>query len=180
MGNTVGQVLTIASRKSQECANCDNVCLPKELKQCSFCKETLYCSRACQKQHWTEHKRKCTHLTSGGEKSPCNDKSTRYLPPPVAAGHTHKVTSLVGRQHLIECYLIGHQLQALWDTGSQVSITDEAWKTEYLSNARLRDVSEILDSHDDLILTAANGTEMPYLGWIETTFKLASETDQRK
>lgn len=180
MGNTAGQVLTIASRKSQECANCDNVCLPKELKQCSSCKETLYCSRACQKQHWTEHKRKCTHLTSDNEKSPCKDKSAHYLPPQVPAGHTHKVTSLVGRQCLIECYLSGHQLQALWDTGSQVSIIDEAWKTEYLPSARLRDVSEILDSHDDLTLTAANGTEMPYLGWIETTFQLASETDQRK
>ncbi|KAK0137920.1 hypothetical protein N1851_025866 [Merluccius polli] len=84
----------------------------------------------------------------------------------------------MGRQCLVECYLNGHQLQALWDTGSQVSIIDEKWKEEYLPTTKLRDVSEILDSSEGLTLTAANGTEMPYTGWIEATFRLASETDQ--
>ena len=69
-------------------------------------------------------------------------------------------------------------MQVLWDTGSQVSIIDERWKDEHLPTTELRDVSEILDSSVDLTLTAANGTEMPYLGWIETTFRLASGTDQ--
>lgn len=154
-------MLTIASKKSQKCANCGNVGSPKKLKQCSSCKETLYCSRACQKQHWTEHKGKCTHLTRDSGKSPRKDKSAHYLPPLAPVGHPHKVTSLVGRQCLAECYLNGHQLQALWDTGSQVSIIDERWKRDYLPNTRLRDISEILDSPDDLTLTAANGTALP-------------------
>ena len=140
--------MSIASRKSHKCANCDNVGLQKELKQCSSCKEVLYCSRSCQKQHWTDRKRKCTHLISDGEKSSCNDKSAHYLPPLAPAVHTHKVISLVGRQCLVECYLSGHQLQVLWDTCSQMSIIDERWKREYLLNARLRNVSEIFDSHD--------------------------------
>ncbi len=61
-----------------------------------------------------------------------------------------------------------------------MSIVDERWKEEHLPNTKLRGVSEILDSPDDLTLTAANGTEMPYLGWIETSFWLVSETDQTK
>ena len=64
--------------------------------------------------------------------------------------------------------------------GSQVSIIDERWKEEYLPTIKLRHVSETLDSSKDLKLTAANGTKMPYLGMIETTFRLASETDQAK
>ena len=95
----------------------------------------------------------------------------------IQPAHPHKVTSLVGRQCLVECFLNGHQVQVLWDTGSQVSIIDERWKQEYWPSARLKDVSEIIDSPDNLILTAANGTEMPYLGWIEVSFQLATETE---
>ncbi len=38
----------------------------------------------------------------------------------------------------------------------------------------------MLDLPDSLTLTAPKGTEMPYLGWIETTFRLVSETDPAK
>lgn len=57
---------------------------------------------------------------------------------------------------------------------------DERWKEEYSPDLRLRVVSEILDLPDDLTLTAANGTDMPYPGWIEMTFQLASETNLAK
>ena len=177
-----GRVLTMASKKSQECTNCGSVGSLEKLKQCSSCKETLYCSKACQNQHWKEHKGNCTPLTSDSdrEKHCCKETNAHYVPPQFQVGHPHKVTSLVGRQCLVECYLNGHQLQALWDTGSQVSVIDERWKEQYLPNARLRDVSEILDLPDNLTLTAANGTDMPYLGWVETTFQLGSEIDQTK
>lgn len=39
---------------------------------------------------------------------------------------------------------------------------------------------EIVDSPDDIRLSAVNGTEMPYLGWVEITFRLAPEINQTK
>jgi len=41
---------------------------------------------------------------------------------------------------------------------------DEKWREEHMPTTRLRDVSEILDSPHAFILTAANGSNMPYLG----------------
>lgn len=41
----------------------------------------------------------------------------------------------------------------------------------------LGDVSQTLGSLDSLTLTAANGTDMPYLGWTEMTFQFSSETN---
>lgn len=38
------------------------------LKHCSSCKKSLYCSKTCQKQHWPEHKDKCTHLITNSGK----------------------------------------------------------------------------------------------------------------
>ncbi|KAL1249455.1 hypothetical protein QQF64_020460 [Cirrhinus molitorella] len=86
------------------------------------------------------------------------------------------VTSLVGRQCLIECYLHGHRVQALWDKGSQVCVIDELWKQEYLSDVPLRDVSNILEAPSTLNLIAANGIDMPFIGYVEVTFRLVSPT----
>lgn len=142
------------------------------MRQCSACKNALYCSKACQNQHWRQHKRQCTGLKTN------KDNKTVQVPlPPAHVNTPHKVTSLVGRQCLVECLLDGHRLQALWDSGSQVSIIDEKWKKDYLPHTELRDVADIMDT-SELTLTAANGTNMPYLGWVETTFQLVSGTEQ--
>lgn len=84
------------------------------------------------------------------------------------------VTSLVGRQCLVECYLHGQRIQALWDTGSQVCVIDEGWKQEYLPEVPLRDVSDILEAPNTLNLVAANGIDVPYIGYVEVTFRLSS------
>lgn len=85
-----------------------------------------------------------------------------------------KVAPLVGKKYLIDCYIQGERGQALWDSGSQVTIMDELWKDVHLPNARLRDITEILDTADTLDIVAANGENKPYGGWVETTFSLAS------
>lgn len=140
------------------------------MKQCSRCKNVLYCSKTCQTHHWAEHKQTCSnspisvsnsYLTTSAHTS-CSNQVNQYSP----------VTSLVGRQCLIECYLQGHRVQALWDTGSvsQVCVIDELWKQEYLSEVPLRDVSNLLESPNTLNLVAANDIDMSYIGYVEVTF----------
>lgn len=171
MVTTEGRVLTMPIiHKSQHCSNCKQE--KSGMRQCSACKNALYCSRTCQKQHWRKHKRQCTGLKTKKE-----NETVQVPLSPAHVNSPHKVTSLVGRQCLVECFLDGHRLQALWDSGSQVSIIDEKWKKDYLPHTELRDVADIMDT-SELTLTAANGTNMPYLGWVETTFQLVSGTEQ--
>lgn len=40
--------------------NCFACNTPGATKRCSVCKAAWYCDTDCQKQHWIEHKRKCT------------------------------------------------------------------------------------------------------------------------
>ena len=54
----------------------------------------------------------------------------------------------------------GHQVQVLWDTGTEVSI---------MTNNYI-DITELLDS--PLEVNAANGTSIPYTGWAELEFNL--------
>lgn len=82
---------------------------------------------------------------------------------------------LIGKKHLVDCYIQNKKTRALWDSGSQVTIIDEEWWGENLPGVKLRDIKELLEADNTLDITAANGESMPYIGWVEVTFRLASE-----
>jgi len=69
------------------------------------------------------------------------------------------------------------QTEALWDTGAQVSIVSKDWIAENLPTAESRQMDELLNDKG-LDLKAANGTEIPYEGWIEVSFKLMTSDDK--
>ncbi|KAF8958480.1 hypothetical protein BDZ97DRAFT_1841630 [Flammula alnicola] len=48
------------AQSERQCANCSKSMLQTHLLACSGCKLTLYCSRECQKNHWTAHKSFCS------------------------------------------------------------------------------------------------------------------------
>ncbi len=87
-------------------------------------------------------------------------------------------TAFIGKQCLVPCYIQGHLVDALWDTGSQVCIVDERWKREHLPSIRLRNVADVIDAPERLRLVAANGQNIPYVGWMELTFDLASNDEE--
>ena len=89
--------------------------------------------------------------------------------------HT-KVAKLVGKRCMVQCVMNNVQTQALWDTDAQVSIASKDWIAENLPTAESR-MDELLNDQG-LDLKAANGTEIPYEGWIEVSFKLATSDDK--
>lgn len=154
----------------QSCTHCGTIRSDLMLRNCANCKLTLYCSKACQVDHWADHRKQCT-LYSKINVNPASAATKRRSNKPTCP-------ALVGKQCLVQCYLQGLLVEALWDTGSQVCIVSEKWKNEHLPNVRLRDVSEAIDAPEELRLVAANGQDIPFNGWMEVTFGLAPE--QRK
>lgn len=59
-------------------------------------------------------------------------------------------------------------------------IIDRKWKDQYIPEVRVRDVSEGTEAADNLNLVAANGSSMPYEGWVEITFNLAPPANEMK
>ena len=88
-----------------------------------------------------------------------------------------KVAKLVGKRCMIQCVMNDVQTEALWDTGSQVSIVSKDWIAKNMPTAEPRQIGELL-SDQGLDLKAANGSEIPYKGWIEVPFKLATSGDK--
>jgi hypothetical protein len=47
------------TRYTSQCACCQKQGTGVKLLACSRCRKTFYCSVACQKQEWTQHKKTC-------------------------------------------------------------------------------------------------------------------------
>ena len=81
-----------------------------------------------------------------------------------------KLIKLVGRRCIVKKNLNGKTVEILWDTGAQVSIISKAFLQENFPDCKIKDVDELLSC--DLALTAANGSTIPYEGWVELNFQV--------
>ena len=85
---------------------------------------------------------------------------------------------LVVRKCTVTCLLNGVETEALWDTGAQGSIIPSNWVRKFYPGTDVRNIAELFGM-GGLDLKTANGTDLPYKGWVELTFSLAEENSQR-
>ena len=131
-----------------------------------------YCSRLCQRKHWPDHRRLCTAISHLSDKviKPLDPGDSTFVSHLTPQQHA-TVVGLVGKRCTVNGEVNSHSVEVLWDTGAQVSII----YNEFLKNfpgVIVKDISELLGTK--LNLTAANGGEMPYIGWVELNFRLPS------
>ncbi|KAJ8004171.1 hypothetical protein DPEC_G00156010 [Dallia pectoralis] len=69
-------------------------------------------------------------------------------------------------------------VRALWDTGAQSSIVNNLWRLNHLPHTVVKPISELLGD-ETLTVFAANDTAIPYIGWIEVSFRLRNDHTKR-
>ena len=87
-----------------------------------------------------------------------------------------QVAKLVGEKFLVKCKLNEKDFEVLWDNGAQVSIISLQTLKDRFGRSDIREIKELLDGQE-IDLRAANGTSVPYLGWIELIFSLDFDKD---
>ena len=75
-----------------------------------------------------------------------------------------KLVKLVGERCIFNCYLNDKKVKALWDTGTQVSLIHSKYVKENFPNTEIRPLNALLH------VTAANGSEIPFTGFVELAF----------
>ena len=81
-----------------------------------------------------------------------------------------KVIDLIGKKCMVKCLLNDCEIDMLWDTGAQLLIIPVKSLQEHLGSIAIKPLSELLET--SLNLTAVNGTQIPYIGWVEVRLKL--------
>ena len=74
------------------------------------------------------------------------------------------VAKHVERKYIVSCVLNGVPVEALWDTGAQVSIVSKSWLSKNLSS-KLKNIEE-LPEEAELNLRAANGGMIPFIAGV--------------
>ena len=86
------------------------------------------------------------------------------------------IVKLVGQKCTVNVKLEDKSLQGLWDTGAQVSILSLDTVKKHFPTKTIRKIEELLEETEEIKLVAANGTPIPYEGWIELEMKLLSDS----
>ena len=105
-------------------------------------------------------------VDNNAQRNPDNGTYVSHLTP---AEH-----SKVGKRCMVHCQLNGQKVHLLWDTGAEVSLIQ--WLDEHLPDLPLRNIESLLDDGTELDLKTANGSCMPYEGFVVVQFKLETST----
>ena len=170
---------TTTFSKSHQCVNCQTVANAGPIfMQCSGCKVVRYCGRQCQREHWSRHKRLCQAIQQlEVERTSQVVRGDGYVfTSQLTPTQQLTVAKLVSKKSRVLCSLSGVTVDALWDTGAQVSIVSKSWLRENLTSLELRKINELLGEGVELDLRVANGGKIPCLGWVEVEFKLTCDT----
>ena len=171
--------------KSHQCSCCLKLDCQVQLLQCSSCQSVRYCSVRCQKTHWPKHKVLCKAIKELSDRESSKEKGLGDAQDRgVYASHItprqqERIAKLVGRKCLVDCYLDDKPTEVLWDTGAQVSIVSVDFLESQSPTVQRRDIKELLgaDADGSIRLQAANGTDIPYCGWVEIRVRLTSENN---
>ena len=87
----------------------------------------------------------------------------------------NKLVNLVGRKCIVTCSINGIPTDALLDTGAQITCISSDWKEQNLPKLKLQPIERLLGI-SDLELQAVNGTTVPCVGWVETSFAFGEES----
>ena len=145
--------------EEEECCVCSSTV---NVRRCSECHATSYCSRKCQKSHHAYHAPYCSAI-SQLEKFEI-DKLYRGFSvrqQQLDAKTQTKLVKLVGEKPILRCLLDGKSVDVLWDTGSMITLVSRKWAKENFPKKKIHSISEFLEEdEEELRVTAANKTDV--------------------
>ena len=133
---------------------------------CTGCKSVKYCSKKCQTQHWKEHKDLCQLI----QKLQSHEEEALRNTCNIQCNRQGKVVNLVGRRPEIECLIGGQKTEALWDTGSQVSLLSLDWLKSRNVDYKLEPIAKVIGR--DLDVEGVGGHKIPYIGCVSLQFQM--------
>lgn len=84
-----------------------------------------------------------------------------------------RMAGLIGSKCLLNCHLGGVETEVLLDSGAQVSVVGRSWLQQKLPEVKMQSIESLLADHK-LHVTAANGTEIPFEGWVSLLLEIKS------
>jgi transposase InsO family protein len=148
------------------------------LQQCLGCKEAAYCSRNCQREHWSGHKDVCQKIQTvetGGKSDVVTLDQLKGEVYELSPKSRQRLVKLVGERSVMQCFLDGNGKEVLWDTGAQVSILSKSWLENHFPQKEIRPIQELFDN--ELTIKSASGDVINFDGWVDINLSLSNSSE---
>ncbi len=101
------------------------------------------------------------------------DSNDQHFFPTHLNGKEHfKVAKLIGHKCMFNCSLQNVKMQVLFDTGAEVSIISSSMLQRHFPKVDIKNVSELIGNKTAIDLKLADGSSLPYLGYVLLSFCL--------
>lgn len=141
----------------------------KEVCRCENCASGVYCSDVCRDAHvsTSDHAKLCEAI----QKLEKLEFAKRgFSVREVNQVHVrNRLVRLIGEKPIIKCQLGDVESDALWDTGSMVSMVSLGWLKEHFPEEKVLSLHEFVEG-DKLHLLAANNTSVDVEGVVILMF----------
>ena len=144
------------------------------MKRCKKCKSGCYCSTSCRNKNVPSHEKLCEAIQDLQVIE--NQKKVFSVRETGQVKVQNRLIRLIGEKPLLNCSLNGVTCEALWDTGSMVSLVNIDWVKENVPDELIQSVSEFLEG-DNLHLCAANNTNVKVEGVVILKFCIGDDLD---
>ena len=162
--------------KSQHCSGCG--VMKGTRYMCGGCLQISYCGKNCQRKDWNYHRPLCEAIqqsklldnVSNSGKGDGGDAGV-YISH-ITPKERERISKLIGSKCIVTVIMNTRKVEALFDTGAQVSIISTHQLEQYLPGIQIQDVKDLFTGGEDLELIMANGSKLPYKGWVKINFQL--------
>eukprot|EP00794_Sanderia_malayensis_P004301 gene4301-4870_t len=152
--------------------------ITESLRKCSSCLAVRYCSKDCELKHWREHKIICEAInklsTRRLKEQDISKDDVTMIPAHLTPHQQASIVKLVGQKCAVNIKLDGLNTQGLWDTGTQVSVISKEHVMNSFPSKQIHKIEDLLPPAEEVKLYAANGTPIPYEGFIELALELST------
>ena len=125
------------------------------------CGSGCYCSVTCKNAHAPKHLQLCSAIRElEAIEFRKQDFSVREVN---QVEVKNQLVKLVGEKPVLRCQLDGVDCEALWDTGSMISMVDASWFNEQFPEESILSLTQFLEG-DNLHIFAANKTKVEVQG----------------
>ena len=159
-----------ADAEARKCCVCESV---TNLKRCSGCKSTWYCSKKCQKSHREYHGVYCSAISQLCQleiNKLFRENTVRQRQ--VDTKTQAKIVKLVGEKPILSCRLDGKDFDVLWDTGSMISLVGRQWVQKNFPQKEIHSIRDFLEENEELKVTAANSSDIKIDGVVMLYFSM--------
>ena len=147
-----------------------------QLQTCAKCKLGLYCSTKCKKADSKNQEIFCKNIIEleriERDKTFHNFNISLFNTPPLLPKNRKKLTKLIGSRAIIKHQLNNRIFESLWDTGSMISLVNEEWVLKEFKNIEIRPIETFISNGADILLKAANNTDISVEGVVTLDFSL--------